>query len=499
MILRLIKKEKTEELLKKITIKGIFCLIIMIVFLFQVNLSANSETEERFGINFPELSFFSLPDLTKFELENGMTFLLLEDHRVPLTTIKLRNFAGSALDEPGKVGLAEITAQLLRNGGTKNYTSNELNEILDHRAMELNINARILSTQLYMDFLSQDTHFAMELLKEFLRYPAFDENALVTAKRIMKSSIARRNDENRDIAEREFKRLVFGVDSPFVRFSEYVDIQNISREDVVNFHKEHFYPNNIFVSIVGDFETKEMKQLVENTFGDWQERKNPPVIDFDEDLVFEQSVNLISRPEADQTWILIGHRAAITQNHPDYIPITILNEILGGGFNSRVKRRVRRHLGLAYSPSAYYSVDYAMYGFFYLLSQTRTDRTAEAIEALIDEVRILQEEPVSKEELHIAKESYLNSFIFKYDEPLQILDRQINYYLYGYAADFLEKFRDKVYDVSVEDIRRVANEYLRPDDFVILAAGNDADFDKPLSEFGNVNEIDISIPAPQGQ
>ncbi len=479
--------------------KRTISLISLILFSASLPLMANIDAEKRFGISFPKLNPITLPDITEHQLDNGITILLSEDRSFPTITIDARNTAGTIFDPTGKTGLASLTAQLLRSGGTEQYSANDLNRILDNSAISLNFNARVLSSSVYVSFLSEDKAESLNILNQVLRYPTFEESAFQTAIRGFRSSIARRNDSTQDIAFREFHKLVYGKENPFARHTEYSNIDNISKEDIVEFHKNHYLPQNMYISIVGDFETAEMIDLMNKTFGTWKSDRVPSEHQYQDDLSFEKSVNLVSRPEADQTWIILGHRAMMTQKDDDYIPMIILNDILGGGFGSRIFRRVRSQAGLAYSPGAHYVVHYDTYGAFYLMSQTRTDKTVEAIEALIDEVRIIQGELVSEEELNKSKESYLNSFIFNYDSTRNILNRQMTYMNFGYPENFLEQIRDRVYEVTVEDIHRVANEYLKPDDLIILAVGNDTEFDRPLSELGEVNQIDITIPRPQSR
>lgn len=470
---------------------------LLLVSLWTVTITADIETEERFGITFPELSPIILPEITEHRLSNGIVILLCEDSTFPTITISAQIDAGSVFDKPEKVGTASLTADLMRSGGTINYTPAELDQLLDNNAITLSSSATALTARLYIDFLSEDIDKALAVYNEVLRYPLFDENSLTRAKMGRNTSISRRNDDISNIAFREFHKLVYGAEHPFARHTEYSTIQNISRDDLIKYHQQHYLPDNMSLVVFGDFKTEEIISLLEETLGNWKSGEVPKTKDIPQEITFDRSVNLVSRPEADQTWIVIGHRALITRKHEDYIPMLILNDILGGGFRGRILRRIRSQLGLAYAPGAYYSVDIDdTPGVFYLMSQTTTNRTVEAIEALIDEIRIIRDEPVTQEELRLAKESYLNSFIFNYESTWNIINRQLTYMRFGYPNDFLEQIRDRVYDVTIEDIQRVAKKYLRPDDFIILAVGNDSDFDRPLSDLGEVNLIDITIPQP---
>jgi len=461
------------------------------------SLFANQDTEERFGIEFPELSPIRTPTITEYQLDNGMEFLLCEDRDFPTISVNLLIKGGSFFEEPEKIGLVELLTDLLRTGGTANYPQEELDRLLDDMAISLQTSGRIHSISVNMKFLSEDVETAFAILDDVIRRPLFNEGSLERMKRTINTAIARRNDNISSIAGREFMKLVFGADNPYARRAEYDTIANISRDDILEYYESFFKPQNMLVSVVGDFDKAEMQKLMERTFGDWIEEDYsfPPMEQFP--VSYQSSVNYIPREDAEQSWITIGHITEMTQDHPDYVPMLILNSVLGGGFNSRIYQRIRNQMGLSYAPSAHYTVYFDFPGVFYLMSQTVADKTVTAIEAMIDEVQRLQNEYITEEELELARESYLNSFVFNYTSPQAIVRRQLNYKFWNFPLDFLEQVRDRVYDVTVEDIYRLANQYIYPEYFDILVVGNEEEFEKPLSSLGEVNTIDISIPRPE--
>jgi len=183
-------------------------------------------------------------------------------------------------------------------------------------------------------------------------------------------------------------------------------------------------------------------------------------------------------------------------NDPDYHALVVMNEILGGSFTSRLFKNVRSRMGLAYSVFGFYEADYDHLGVFYVGCQTKLKSTVQAIRAMAEEVRKMTEAEVTDEELNLAKESYLNSFVFNFDSKGQIVRRLMTYEYFGYPADFLQKTKERVEKVTKADVLRVARDHLKPDKVQILAVGRPDDFDEPLSVLGPVNEIDITIPAP---
>jgi len=174
----------------------------------------------------------------------------------------------------------------------------------------------------------------------------------------------------------------------------------------------------------------------------------------------------------------------------------VMNQILGGGFTGRLFKNVRSRQGLAYSVFGAYGTEYAYPGTFSLGCQTKSESTVQAIQAIVSEVEKMQQTEVTDEELKLAKESFLNSFVFNFDTEGEIVTRLLTYEYYDYPADFLLQTRDRVEKVTKADVLRVAKKHLNPDKVRILVVGNPEEFDKPLKTLGEVNTIDITIPPP---
>jgi zinc protease len=252
------------------------------------------------------------------------------------------------------------------------------------------------------------------------------------------------------------------------------------------------------LGIWGDFDTEEMITKIEKAFEGWEKvnmalPKAPPV-EYD----YPKTVNVIRKDDVNQSNIYLGHIGGLRSN-PDYFALILMNRILGSGFTSRLFKNVRSREGLAYSVFGIYSANYDFPGLFYVGCQTRSEATVKAIRAMTEEVRKMTESEVNDEELALAKDSYLNSFVFNFDTKGEIVGRLMTYAYFGYPQDFLQKTKDSIEKVTKKDVLRVAKKYLRPDDVQILAVGRPDDFGEPMSALGNVSEIDITIPTPEKQ
>lgn len=447
-------------------------------------------------LEYPPLRDIEIPEVEQVTLQNGMKLFLLEDHELPLIRMSARIRTGSIYEPADKVGLAGIAGEVMRTGGTKSQTGDEIDETLENIAASVETGIGESSGYASMSVLKQDIDTGLTILADVLMNPEFREDKIELAKVQRRTSIARRNDDVSEIAFREFVKLIYGADSPYARHAEYATIANITRDDLIAFHQRFFHPNNLLLGVWGDFETDAMVKKLEQTFKDWPKTQvtipPKPQVDYE----YRQTVHLIEKKDVNQTNIIMGHIGG-RRDDPDYFALILMNRILGQGFTSRLFRNVRSRAGLAYSVFGVYSANYDYPGVLYVGCQTKSETTVQAIRALRAEVRGMTEAEVTDEELAIARESYLNSFVFNFDSEGEIINRLMTYEYYGYPHDFLMTARERIEDVTKADILRVAKEHLHPDEMQILAVGRPEDFDEPLSGLGEVNEIDITIPVPE--
>ena len=447
-------------------------------------------------LKYQKLPDVKIPDVERVTLASGMRLFLLEDHELPLISISVRVRTGSVHEPPEKIGLASITGEVMRTGGTTAKTGDQIDEELESIAASVETGIGLNSGSASMSVLKQDLDTGLAILADVLRNPAFRQDKIELAKMQHRSMVARRNDNVGQIAGREFGKLIYGPASVYARQEEYATIDNIGRDDLVAFHKKFYGPNNAMLAVWGDFDTKQMIEKIEKAFEGW------PKVDLDlprtpqVEYEFRQTANVIRKDDVNQSNIYLGHIGGLMSD-PDYFSLIIMNRILGGGFTSRLFKNVRSREGLAYSVFGSYSANFDYPGEFYVGCQTKSESTVYAIRAMLKEVREMQESEVTDEELALAKDSFLNAFVFNFDTKAEIVNRLMTYEYFGYPADFLQKTKQNVEQVTKADVLRVAREHLKPDTVQILAVGRPQDFDEPLSVFGPVNEIDITIPPPK--
>lgn len=447
-------------------------------------------------LRYPPLRDLRLPGVERFELPNGLVVYLVEDHTLPKVEGYVLVKTGARFEPADKVGLASILGQAMRTGGTTTRPGEEIDRVLENLGAGVETRVGTSSATASLFTLKENLPLGLEILGELLRDPAFPEDKIELAKVQQRTAIARRNDDVGDIANREFNKLLWGAASPYARHPEYETIKGVSRDDLVSFHRRYFHPNQTILGLWGDFQPAEVKALVEHSFGGWERGAGelPPLPEVSPE--WQGSVNFIQKDDVNQTNLRLGHVGGRLDD-PDYYALDVMAEILGGGLSSRLFRHVRSELGLAYAVGAGWSAQFDYPGSFWLFCNTKSESTVRAIEEMLKEVRGITAAPVTAEELRVAKEGLLNSFVFNFDTTGEIVRRLMTYEYYGYPRDFLEKFKANVEKVTAEDVLRAAEKRLQPDKLVILAVGRQQDFDQPLSALGAVRTIDISIPPPK--
>lgn len=444
-------------------------------------------------LKFPPLNEIKVPEVVTHTLSNGMKVYFLVDNRLPIIRMEAQAHSGTVTDPKDKIGLAELASSSLTSSSQK-YSAQELKEILNDNAISLGSYASTRHSIVSMSALVEDKDLAFTIFSDVLKNPTFDEEEFETEKTRTISNIYRRNDEASSIAFREFQKVIFGQDYPRNYQKEIYTVENITRDDVQRFYSEYFYPKNMTLTIHGDFDIEEVKSELEFYFSTWYSPLEYKEITLPEPKTdSDTNVYIVDKKDASQTWVLIGHRSNLLYSDDDYPAMQLLNEILGGGFTSRVYKSVRVKKGLSYSPAAFLSASFNSPGALYLLAPTATENTLEAAQTLVEEVRIITQEKVSKEELQFAKDSYFNSFVFKYERPEYTLNAIKNYDYFGYDRDFANILKEKIEDVTIDDIYQVAKKYLKPEELIYLFVGNKDEFIEDVSTLGDVEVIDISL------
>lgn len=448
-------------------------------------------------IKIPPLPAFHPQEPKRIQLSNGMVVFLQENHELPLIGGTMRIRGGSVEEPSEKTGLTDIYGTVWRTGGTKTRTGDQLDDYLEARAAKVETGADDDSTTISFNCLKGDFDGVFAVFRELLQEPAFREDKIDLVKRQLYGIISRRDDDTDDIAGREAVKLAYGKDNPYARVDEYATIAAVTRDDLVNWHAKYANPANVIFGVYGDFDPAQMEQLIRKTFESWPagRRAEEPRIEF---TPAKPGIYFVAKNDVDQSSIqMVG--LGITRKNPDLYAVTVMNEILSGGFSSRLVNNLRSKLGLAYSVGGGVGSDWDHPGMDDFNAATKSATTKEMIEGLKHELNDLIVHPPTPAEMKRAKDAILNSFVFNFDSKQKVLAEKMRYEFYGYPLDFLENYRSQIEKVTVDDVNRVAKKYVHPENYPTLVVGNSTEIGDQLTSLGPVTPIDISIPPPPGQ
>ncbi|MGA2740410.1 MAG: pitrilysin family protein, partial [Bryobacteraceae bacterium] len=447
-------------------------------------------------LKFPPLKHIPIPNVATYTLPNGMKLYLLEDHELPVVSGMVRVRTGNLFESADKVGLASITGAVIRSGGTRSKTGDELDEELENIAASVESDIGESSGSVTFSTLKANSDEVMGIFKDVLTQPEFRQDKIDLAKSELRSGIARRNDDAHGVADREFASIVYGKNTPYGWQIEYATLDAISRADVVAFYRRYFFPANMLMAVWGDFSTAEMLAKLTKLFGGWnyEQAKVPPFPPVREKA--QPGIYLATKDDVTQTFFIEGHLGG-QLDEKDFPALEVMGDILGGGFQSRLMQRVRTQLGLAYEIAADWGADYDHPGLFEVEGSTKSASTGDTLTAIQKEIERIRTSEVTADELDTARQSALNSLVFAFDTKRKTLSRLLNYEYYGYPKDFIERYQKGLEAVTPADVQRVARERVHPAGLTIVAVGKTGEFRKSLATLGlPVSSIDLTIPEP---
>ena len=455
---------------KSITISLLACLLC--AFCISQDVSA-SDLIAPDNLKYPKLEF-KLPQAERIQLQNGITLFYLEDRELPLINITGFLRSGTMYDPIGKEGLAQLTAGLLRTGGTRKIQSDTLDQQLDKLAASPSFSMALDSATFHFSFLKSDMDTALDLFSQMIMEPAFEEKKLKLAIALKEENLRRIVDDPQQLAFREFNRLMYPQD-PRGRYTTTASLKNIFRDDLISFHKSYFYPANVMVAVSGDISKDEAVQKITQYFGQWNHsgvRLQPaPAPATSAKGVF------VIKKQLPQSTIVSGE-FTVGKNDPDFYAFVILDFIIGsGGFPSRIFTAVRNNEGLAYSAGSFYRPR-PNYGAFGTYAFTKTESTYQAMSLIASILKDAEAGSITEQEMAWAKKSILNGFIFSFEHPDQIASQQMTVAFEMLPADYLINYRQNIEAVTSHDVKRVAAKYLDKNKRLTLILGDAEKFGK---------------------
>jgi predicted Zn-dependent peptidase len=466
--------------------------IVFGICLFVLASGFSQEPPHYTELSFPELANWPQVEPDIFSLSNEAQLMVIEDHELPLVQITILVRTGEILVPRGKEGLAPIVGEALRSGGSTRYGPDALNAILENKAADLSISGDLESMTVGLNLLRQDLEELLPVLADLLINPEFPEDKIALAKKQVLTQIARRNDNQQQVAFREFKRLVYGPQSMYGRLPEVETVQGIERSDVLSFYRQGFAGTNMLIGVVGDVQPNEVKKIMDRTLGKVPAGEATSLEFSPVKTCKDMSQRFIHMPGVNQVSILMGHVGGLRMDE-DYAALQVMNFILSQGFSSRLFQNLRTQKGLAYSVYGRYGSNVFYPGIFLAGLKTQSKNMVQAVQALKDEIVALHDHGVSKDEIQRAKEEFLNSLVFRYETPGEILDRQLYYAYRDMPLSSFETLVQEIKKVTAEDVSRAAGEHLHPDRLQMLLVGNKDLVQDQLAKFPDMEMVELGM------
>jgi zinc protease len=377
----------------------------------------------------------------------------------------------SPLNEPkDKAGLANLTAELLTEG-TKNRSSTDISEEIEFIGASLDVSVVSDYTSVTLSVLKKDINKGFELFSDILLNPVFPEKEIERKKELVKGSLRHSEEDPAFLAERAFKKEIFG-EHPYGRLIEgSVDtIDAIKRKDLITFYSAYFLPNNSILSVVGDLTEEELNSLIKTYLKDWEKADLPSILTqgFNREKI-KRTVQIDK--DLTQANIILGH-IGIRRDNPDYYAVSVMNYILGGGgFSSRLMQTIRDEMGLAYDVDSFFTSNKEK-GLFQIEVQTKNNSANSVISEILNQMKKMRQKIVSDEELSDAKSYLTGSFPRRLDTNRKIADFLASVEFYNLGLDYAEKYSTYINSITKKDIFRVAQKYLDPEDYVLVVVAN---------------------------
>jgi len=426
---------------------------------------------------------YHFPRFERRQLDNGLTILVAPVHTLPVVTVLAVVDAGAVSEPQEKAGVARLTGQAL-NEGTPKHDGEALTDYLEQLGTSIGGSADWDAASLAMTVLRDNLDNAFARFVEVLTTPTFPDAAIERLKGERIAEILQVESEPRELADERFDEYVYAQNSRFrlPLGGNSASVTSITRDDVAAFHAARYRPGATTIIIAGDIDANTAEQMVRDALGAWTGETPRRVQAIDAQSRPERAVRIVRKPEAPQSELRLGH-VGVPRAHADYFAITVMNAILGGLFSSRINLNLREAHGYTYGASSAFDWRREA-GPFVVATAVASDVTAPAIEETLKEIDRMRAEPASESELSLAT-SYLDGvFPIRYETTSSIAAALANLVIYGLPDDWYDKYRPNIRAVTIDDVLRAAQTYVKPDAMQIVIVGDPGAIRGPVEALG---------------
>jgi zinc protease len=432
-----------------------------------------------------------LPVPQEFKLSNGLTVLYNERPGLPLVAASLVLRSGSGANPPDKPGLASFTARMLQQGTTTRSALQIADRSADLGASfwsRASMDSSLVGTQA----LTRNFPDVLELLADVALHATFPNAEIERVRKERAAALVQEKDDPFSVATRVMRTALYGPHHPY----GYPDIgtaeslKAISREDLVKFWQEHYFPNDAALVVAGNIKLETLKPLLEKQFGAWKQGK-PAATAFGAPESTDARLILVDRPGAPQT-SLECYELGAARSTPDYVPLEVMNTELGGLFSSRINMNLREAHGYTYGAGSSFAY-HRHPGPFLAYSAVRTDVTAPATTEIFKELRKIRDTQMTPDEMKLSKDSITRSMPGRFERGTDAVGTFAELFIYDLPRDYFSKLPEEVDAVTPEQAQAIAQKYIHPEKIVVVAVGDKTKIENEMKKL-NLGKMEMRDP-----
>lgn len=427
-----------------------------------------------------------LPKAVVTQLKNGLTVLILEDDRQPIVSAQLIISGAGPLYEPTElVGIAGITATMLRDG-TTTRSKRQIRVEIARLGATLSSSSNFGSSAAFISSsgLSRNIEDWLEVMADILLRPIFPQEELDQLRERSRIRLQQQRTSSNFLARERFNKAVFGEHPASAVSQTEESLDRMKVELITKWHQERYAPQNAILGIAGDVDSKEIVPKLDELFEEWERTEATENLPLPPKPTEARKVYLVDRPNSTQTTLIMGN-IAVDRKDSDYIPLTVMNGVLGGSAAARLFINLREEKGYTYGAySGFSALKYP--GAWNASADVRTEVTSGAMDEFLAEIERIQLEIVSETELDEVKRSIVAGFALSLEQPASLLRYSTIREIYEFSRDYWDQYPTQIMAVTAEDVKQVAKKYLNPDGLQIVAVGDASEIKALMHKYGPV-------------
>jgi zinc protease len=420
----------------------------------------------------------TVPVPESFQLANGLTVLVNERRGLPVVSASLVIRTGSDANPADKPGLANFTAAML-DEGTATRSALQIADEVAQLGASLSSGSSMDASQVTAGSLRRNFPALLEILADVARHPSFPADEMERQRKSRLASLVQQRENPAAVATTATYAALYGAGHPYGHQELGTEASNTSmtRDDMERFWAANFVPNNAALIVSGQIGVDELRPLVEQAFGDWQ-RGTParPALAAPEGTTAR--LVIVDKPDAPQTQVRVA-TIGVPRSTPDYEPVLVMNQALGGLFSSRINMNLRERHGYTYGARSQFVFRRAA-GPFLVTSGVRTDVTGPAVSEIFKEIARMREEALPADELSLAKDATVRSLPSQFETSGRVTASTSNIYIYDLGLDYYTKVPARLSAITAEQVQEMARKYVVPEKLIVVAVGDRARIAGPL-------------------